>query len=590
MTPASANGRKGSRRAGWRQRRAAAAGLGVIVALSWALAGFLGLSAEVRAQTQVARTVHNLTPTGPGTLKETQPTGLCVFCHTPHNASPTRALWNRALPGVTYQLYASTTLKAQLNQPTGTSRLCLSCHDGILALSNLRVPPSGAQLTLGPLTGKASLGTDLSDDHPVSFIYDSTLAISRGGLADPLTLPSAIRLDSGQLQCTSCHDPHEDRQPRFLRMDNRSGALCTACHRPARWTGSSHATSTATWKGTGTNPWPAGAYSTVAENACLNCHRPHAAGRPQRLLAQNAEPANCNVCHNGAVAAKNIEVEFLTKPYRHPIESNQWVHDPKENPVIMQRHVACMDCHNPHAVSSTPGAPPAVSGRLQGVQGVTLSGSLVAESSFEYEVCLKCHGVKEPTTLGITRQDSTRNIRLKIDPVNPSYHPIAAPGKNPTILGLMPGYTASSIITCTSCHNNDDWTQGGTSPRGPHGSRYEPILEQQYLTNDPTSESMTSYAMCYKCHNRDFLINDRANTFFHQLHLREQHSPCAACHDPHGSRQNLRLINFMLRDRTGKTVVSPNSQGRLEYISLGPGRGQCYLQCHGKNHSPETYP
>jgi hypothetical protein len=37
-------------------------------------------------------------------------------------------------------------------------------------------------------------------------------------------------------------------------------------------------------------------------------------------------------------------------------------------------------------------------------------------------------------------------------------------------------------------------------------------------------------------------------------------------------------------------VVSPSRAGRLEYVSLGPGRGQCYLACHGKNHEPEAYP
>lgn len=564
--------------------------LGAFAVLSLAAAGLLALPAPARAQTQIARTVHNLTPTGPGTAKTTQPTGLCVFCHTPHNANPTRALWNRELPGVTYQIYSSSTLKALLNQPTGTSRLCLSCHDGVLALGNLRVPPPGGPLTLGALTGKAVLGTDLSNDHPISFTYDGALAVTRGQLADPSTLPSVIHLDDQQLQCTSCHDPHEDRRAKFLRMDNRYGALCTACHRPNHWTGSTHSASSATWNGIGTDPWPAGAYSTVAENACLSCHRPHAAGHPQRLLAQSAEPTVCTVCHNGAVASKSIDAEFQTKPYYHPIQSTQWTHEPKENPLAMVRHVACMDCHNPHAVNSTPGVPPSVSGRLQGVPGITLGGSPTAEASFVYEVCFKCHGLSEPTTPGIVRQDSTRNIRLKIDPANPSYHPIAATGTNTTMDGFQAGYDTSTIIDCISCHNNDDWTPTGTSPRGPHGSRNQPILERQYQANDPTTESLTTYAMCYKCHNRDYLITDRANTFKHEKHVTGADAPCAACHDAHGSRQNPHLINFMLRDRTNKTVVSPNSQGRLQYISLGTGRGQCYLQCHGKDHNPESYP
>ena len=157
---------------------------GALAALLACSATLLGLvAAPAQAQTEIARTVHNLTPSGPGGVKASQPAGVCLFCHTPHNANPTRALWNRELPGVTYELYTSSTLRATLNQPTGTSRLCLSCHDGLLALGNLRVPPPTGPLTLGPLTGPDVLGTDLSDDHPISFVYDTELAEADGELA-----------------------------------------------------------------------------------------------------------------------------------------------------------------------------------------------------------------------------------------------------------------------------------------------------------------------------------------------------------------------------------------------------------------------
>ncbi len=130
------------------------------------------------------------------------------------------------------------TLEATLAQPTGASRLCLGCHDGTTALGNLRVPPRIGPVSLGPLTGRASLGTDLSDDHPVSFVFDSALALRQGQLADPSSLPATIRLDrTKQMQCSSCHDPHESRHRKFLRVDDRGAGLCTTCHRQKNWIG-----------------------------------------------------------------------------------------------------------------------------------------------------------------------------------------------------------------------------------------------------------------------------------------------------------------------------------------------------------------
>jgi len=544
------------------------------------------------AASDIARTVHNLTPDGPGQFKETRPAGLCVFCHTPHNSNPTRALWNRNFPGVNYQLYSSTTLRAVPNQPNGSSRLCLSCHDGILALGNLRVPPPGEALKLGQMAGPNVLGTDLSDDHPISFVYDGALAIQRPDLVDPGSLPGRIRLDSKkQVQCTSCHDPHEDGRAKFLRMSSAYGELCLSCHRPANWSSSAHSNSSATWRGGGTNPWPQDAQATVAANACRNCHRSHSAGHGQLLMARSIEPENCTVCHGGTVAVKDIAGEFAngTKYSRHPVESAQWTHSPLENPGSMPRHVSCADCHNAHAANATPALPPLVSGRLQAVAGVTSGGSRIAESTYEYQICNKCHGFSEPNTVGATRMEATRIVSTKIDPSNRSFHPIAAPGRNSTIRGLRPGYTASSIIGCGDCHNNNDWTSTGAAPKGPHASRFAPILERNYASYDPSPESSSSYDMCYKCHDRTTLLSEQSGTFPHRKHVVEKQTSCAVCHDAHGSRQNAHLINFMLRDSTGRTIVAANRTGRLEYVSSLPGKGSCYLICHGTEHNPLSY-
>src|ERR1019366_10369016 len=104
-----------------------------------------------------------------------------------------------------------------------------------------------------------------------------------------------------------------------------------------------------------------------AENACESCHRVHAAPHPQLLLAQTMEEKNRPICHNGMLAKKNIEAEFF-KPSNHMVQGRQWIHDPAEDPVTMPRHVTCVDCHNPHAATSSESRtrPPELPGALRG--------------------------------------------------------------------------------------------------------------------------------------------------------------------------------------------------------------------------------
>ena len=206
------------------------------------------LLGPVAATAKVEASPHNMSAGGPGTVKDAGANQVCAFCHVGHTGGMGgggRALWVPDGPPTIYKLYESSTLQSTLNQPTGSSRICLSCHDGTTAAGILRKKggkkPGGMRVT-----GKNSLGTDLSDDHPISFVYDQALAAKQGQLADPASLPKTVRLDEArQVQCTTCHDPHDQGRRSFLRMDDRGGALCATCHRPTNWAGSSHATSTA---------------------------------------------------------------------------------------------------------------------------------------------------------------------------------------------------------------------------------------------------------------------------------------------------------------------------------------------------------
>ncbi len=110
---------------------------------------------------------------------------ICLPCHIPHNATVKDAsgndldgpLWNHTLSTATYTLYdalTAPTVDASGNpvltgEVDNNSILCLSCHDGTVALDSF----GGGLGTAGPIAGtpgakgSANLGTDLSDDHPI---------------------------------------------------------------------------------------------------------------------------------------------------------------------------------------------------------------------------------------------------------------------------------------------------------------------------------------------------------------------------------------------------------------------------------------
>jgi len=88
---------------------------------------------------------------------------ICKVCHTPHNADSTvTPLWNHRLSNATYTLYSSPTLQGTMHPPGRASKLCLSCHDGTVAIDSF----NGASGTVF-VSGSALIGTDLSNDHPV---------------------------------------------------------------------------------------------------------------------------------------------------------------------------------------------------------------------------------------------------------------------------------------------------------------------------------------------------------------------------------------------------------------------------------------
>lgn len=169
---------------------------------------------------------------------------ICEPCHTPHHTKPLPApLWNHQLSTATYTMYDSVyspTMDADVSpQPNGASKICLSCHDGTVALENYGDITDGTIF----LYGKELIGTDLTDDHPISFVYDTALSVKDGELFDPSIKPSGIigsvgsvnddMLLQGKMECSSCHDVHNTRAvagTKLLLKDNVGSALCLTCH------------------------------------------------------------------------------------------------------------------------------------------------------------------------------------------------------------------------------------------------------------------------------------------------------------------------------------------------------------------------
>jgi hypothetical protein len=347
------------------------------------------LPLQAQRISDVRGTAHNLSSTSPNPTRAAtgQTNEVCVFCHTPHGATQQdqggtalRApLWNRRVPaGSTYTPYTSNTLDAAsitdgLNaQPGGSSKLCLSCHDGTLAIGNVNVlngtqPVSISMINTGPNgtmppgqganTGfTRNLGTDLTNDHPISLTYNAAVAARDGelrpvdsqqrwpagtgsvlGIRSPgfkplLPLEATGNGGQGQIQCATCHDPHiREQDPtkgnqKFLRTqrfqeatpsaayDQANDIICLSCHDKNQslgiWAFSAHARPSVadeTYNATAATlrQFPTGL--PVWKAACLNCHDTHTVPGSRRLAREGTDGPRANALSPRQAGTSAIE-------------------------------------------------------------------------------------------------------------------------------------------------------------------------------------------------------------------------------------------------------------------------------------------
>jgi predicted CXXCH cytochrome family protein len=164
---------------------------------------------------------------------------MCAYCHTPHGSNvAAQPLWNKdTLTTNSFTEYGDTILGTTIANggiPSGTTQLCLGCHDGTVAPGEVSNPPNvGWTDNTTVLTNASDAFQDstFANDHPVGFSYALSLANTAVEIiADPTAAGLPLSA-GGNMECSTCHDVHSsDAWPTLLRLDNAGSAMCLTCH------------------------------------------------------------------------------------------------------------------------------------------------------------------------------------------------------------------------------------------------------------------------------------------------------------------------------------------------------------------------
>ena len=387
----------------------------------------LGMGGRARNVGSVRGTPHDLSQRFPSATPE----DTCAFCHTSHEAGGEGALWNVEPSSRTYQTYESPRSSERAGQPDGSSKLCLSCHDGLAAPTIRRVnrgEGGAAPVQLGAV--RPLIDSDLSNDHPVSIPYQTGPALLRHSL-----LPAGSSLSGlggtvatdlldpeGRLQCTSCHEVHGTANRHFLVVPTDDDRLCRMCHNQRDYDVSAHGDPS----------------NLTRDLGCLGCHAAHDAA-PGTALLRNPEPELCTPCHQA------VGLRWTASATRHGARAIPGVRQTTA--------LTCSTCHDPHVIQKrltvdrrlvTDPRDQATVPRLLDSEIVPFNAMDRPREALENrpELCLMCHGGGWPGASNILaelRNPGVRNSDFAIGRVNlHERHSSAYEGEG---------------IGCTYCHD-----------------------------------------------------------------------------------------------------------------------------------------
>ncbi len=308
--------------------------------------------------------------------------------------------------------------------------------------------------------------------------------------------------------------------------------------------------------------WTNASHNVSAPQTCYgSCHQNgHASGLDNLLNPWtgtpgpgnvNQEEGFCYTCHDGSVAAVNIQAEFA-QAYQHNISPN----DPGGE------FVECTNCHNPHLANST--------NKLANPD----TGASTIWTGTQEDFCLTCHDGAPPG--GITFPATSTGTGFDKSTFVNSTHDNNVTGPDGTLGD-----------SCRACHAQ-------------HGSPYLANLLSNYVTADYNRWTYGDgdYAICWTCHSEAAIIRDaNGNKAFnrfedlHDKHVRGEDAPCILCHDAHAPHDGgeAGLIDFTFALNNGYDIQMIGGRNPSNAFYINGNRGYCYLRCHGKDHTPKSY-
>lgn len=165
---------------------------------------------------------------------------ICKPCHTSHNTNAAAgALWNHALTTATFTMFEGETGLAE-DVLDEDSILCLSCHDGTVALDSF-----GGMTGNNFIPGGVLIGTDLQDDHPIGAdaIYPTAVStrfnpqnashsvVSAWGSLRLRSFIDENAVEQWTVSCRTCHNVHNaGNYGHMLYFSNQASHLCLTCH------------------------------------------------------------------------------------------------------------------------------------------------------------------------------------------------------------------------------------------------------------------------------------------------------------------------------------------------------------------------